>query len=218
MFPWRHIDTVLLDMDGTILDLRFDNHFWLEYMPRRYGEKHGLPAEQARTELLARYRAVEGTLAWYCIDYWSEQLDLDVAALKREVDHLIAIRPSAVEFLDALRHSGKRVLLVTNAHSGSLGLKMEKTRLSGHFDGLISSHALGAPKEDPAFWPRLRDFTAFQPLNTLLVDDNLTILRTAQDYGVAYLLSILRPDSAQPPRIPGQFPAIHDFAELLPLS
>ena len=27
---WRDIDTVLLDMDGTLLDLHYDNHFWLE--------------------------------------------------------------------------------------------------------------------------------------------------------------------------------------------
>src|SRR5690606_507131 len=26
--PWNQIDTVLLDMDGTLLDLHFDNHFW----------------------------------------------------------------------------------------------------------------------------------------------------------------------------------------------
>ncbi|MFV8760570.1 GMP/IMP nucleotidase, partial [Yersinia enterocolitica] len=26
---WQEIDTVLLDMDGTLLDLEFDSHFWL---------------------------------------------------------------------------------------------------------------------------------------------------------------------------------------------
>lgn len=217
MFPWRLIDTVLLDMDGTVLDLRFDNHFWLEHMPRRYGEKHGLPPDRARAELLARYRRVEGTLAWYCIDYWSAELDLDVAALKREVEHLIAVRPYAEAFLDALRSAGKRVLLVTNAHRGSLGLKMEKTRLQGHFDALICAHDLGAPKEDRAFWPRLRARQGFDPAATLLVDDNAGILRTAQDYGIAYLLTVLQPDSAHPPRTPDVFPAVRDFAELLPL-
>ncbi|MEE4376258.1 MAG: GMP/IMP nucleotidase [Candidatus Competibacteraceae bacterium] len=218
MFPWHQIQTVLLDMDGTLLDLRFDNHFWLEYMPQRYGEKQGLSVDQARAELLTRYRAVEGTLDWYCIDYWSEQLDLDVVALKREVAHLIAIRPYAVDFLDTLRNLGKRVVMVTNAHPGSLGLKMEKTRLSGCFDELISSHALGVAKEDPAFWLRLGDVVPFQAKTTLLVDDNLTILQTAQNAGIAYLLSILRPDSTQPPKIAGDFPAIHDFSELLPLG
>ncbi|MCP5420627.1 MAG: GMP/IMP nucleotidase [Gammaproteobacteria bacterium] len=215
--PWRRIDTVLLDMDGTVLDLRFDNHFWLEYMPRRYGEKQGLSVDQARTELLARYRRVEGTLAWYCIDYWAGQLNMDVAALKREVQHLIAVRPNALALLDALRKAGKRLLLVTNAHAHSLSLKMEKTRLQGHFDALICAHDLGLPKEHPEFWPRLRTRQPFDPDRTLLIDDNLAILRTAQQFGIAYLLQVLQPDSTQTPHSPDTFPAVHDFAELLPL-
>jgi HAD superfamily hydrolase (TIGR01509 family) len=216
--PWRHIHTVLLDMDGTLLDLRFDNHFWLEYMPRRYSERHGLDLEQARAELLARYRRVEGTLAWYCLDYWTQELEMEIALLKREVEHLIALHPHAMAFLDAVRTAGKRMLLVTNAHPGSLSLKMEKTQLTGHFDVLISAHELGLAKEQPDFWPRLQEREHFDPATTLLVDDNLTILRTARDYGIAYLVSVLKPDSAHPPKVPGEFPAIHDFSEWLPLE
>ena len=64
----------------------------------------------------------------------------------------------------------------------------------------------------------LRLLEPFEPATTLLVDDNLDILRSAQAHGIAHLLSVLRPDSAQPPKPRGEFPAIHDFAELLPLA
>ena len=216
--PWPRIRTVLLDMDGTLLDLRFDNHFWRELVPVRYAERHGLPLEQARIEVAARTRRVEGTLEWYCLDYWTRELALDIVTLKREIDHLIAVHPHVLEFLDALRTAGKRVVLATNAHHHSLTLKMEKTRLAGHFDAIICAHDLGLVKEQPEFWPRLREQEPFDPATTLLVDDHPAILRTAQAYGIAHLVSVLRPDSAHPPKPPGEFPAIHDFSELLPVT
>ena len=40
MINWKNIDTVLLDMDGTLLDLHFDNHFWQTFVPLRYAQQH----------------------------------------------------------------------------------------------------------------------------------------------------------------------------------
>ena len=216
--PWAQIQTVLLDMDGTLLDLRFDNHFWRELTPRRYAERHGLSLAQARAEVKTRTQAVEGTLNWYCLDYWSRELALDIMAIKREIAHLIAVHPEVRAFLNALGVAGKRTTLVTNAHPHSLALKMEKTRLSGYFDAMICAHDLGLVKEQPEFWPRLQDIEPFDPTTTLLVDDNPAILHTARAFGIAHLVTVLQPDSADPPRTSGEFPAIHHFSELLPIG
>lgn len=218
MISWDQIHTVLLDMDGTLLDLHFDNHFWLEHMPRRYAEERSVPLAEAREQLMALYKAVEGTMDWYCLDYWSDQLGLDVAALKEEVDHLIAVHPHVVTFLDAVRASNRRVVLVTNAHMKSLNLKMSKTQLVGHFDAIICAHDIGVPKEDPGFWGKLQAVELFQREHTLLVDDSLAVLRSAQEYGMGALLCVHQPDSQAPDKDVGEFEAIRSFADIMPVG
>ena len=216
MLDWSQIDTVLLDMDGTLLDLNFDNHFWQEFVPQRFALLHGLSVPQAKRQLQPRFKAMEGRLEWYCLDYWSKELALDIAGLKQEVAGLIAVHPHVIEFLDAVRASGRRMLLVTNAHRDSLALKMEKTCLQAFFDAIISSHDFGLAKEQQGFWQQLQDAHVFEKHRTLLVDDSITVLRSAQAFGIAHLVSISQPDSRAPKREITEFPAIEDFRALMP--
>src|SRR5262245_11278220 len=163
---WPQIETVLLDMDGTLLDLRFDNYFWRELVPQRYAEQNGISVPEAQQLLRPRFAAWEGRLEWYCLEHWTRELGLDLAALKHEAAGLIAWLPSAVEFLERLRPLGKRVVLVTNAHRTVLRLKLERTGLDAHVAVQYSSHDFGLPKEDPAFWERLQVRDAFDPART----------------------------------------------------
>jgi len=216
MIDWNHIDTVLLDMDGTLLDLNFDNHFWREHVPLRYAEKYHLDIASAKQELFPKFRNAEGSIDWYCVDYWSEQLGLDIVMLKQEVDHLIAVHPHVVEFLDRLKVLGKHRALVTNAHHKSLMLKLERTALHHHLDDIICSHEFGVPKEDTSFWGKLQAKLPFDKQRTLLVDDSLPVLRSAHAYGISGLLAVSKPDSKSPPRQVDEFQAIYDFSNIMP--
>jgi putative hydrolase of the HAD superfamily len=213
--PWADIDTVLLDMDGTLLDLHFDNHFWLDHLPRRYAEIHAVTVEQAKAELLPLFRQHAGQLNWYCTDFWSRELELPIRELKREVAHLIALRPDADTFLAALRAAGKRVALITNAHRDSLSLKMERVELAPWFDRLISSHDYGFPKEDQQFWFALQQDFGFDPARSLFIDDSLPILRSAGRFGVAHLLAVREPDSRNGAKDTEEYDAVEDYRQLL---
>ncbi len=217
MINWSAIHTVLLDMDGTLLDLHYDNHFWQEHVPQRYAEKYGLDIKESRRLLAARFKAAEGTLNWYCVDYWSEQLGLDIPLLKQEVEHLIAVHPQVVEFLTALQRTGKHTALVTNAHGKSLQIKMRRTQLGAHFDRIISAHELGLPKEDVRFWSKLQHHVPFEVQHTLLIDDSLPVLRSAQHYGIAHLLAVYQPDTRRPEKEVGEFVALRSFAQIMPV-
>ena len=213
--PWADIDTVLLDMDGTLLDLHYDNHFWLEHLPRRYAELHGISRAMADLELTPLFERNAGQLQWYCLDFWSTELKIPVRELKLETAHLIALRPDADTFLAAIKQAGKRVIMITNAHRDSLSLKLERIELAPYFERLISSHDYGFPKESPAFWDALQADIGFDPSRSLFIDDTLPILRSARDFGVAHLLAVKQPDSKKGPKDTEEFTALGDYRELL---
>jgi GMP/IMP 5'-nucleotidase len=213
---WHDIDTVLLDMDGTLLDRHFDDHFWLEHVPAHWAARNGKDLEFARTHLYALFRSQENTLNWTDLDYWSDCLKLDIPLLKKEVEHLIAVHPFVVEFLLFLKQHRKTVWLVTNAHSKTLDLKMKKTMLGPYFDGIISAHQVGLPKEDHGFWHALQNFVPYTPNRTMLGEDSEANLLTAADYDIEYLIYVGRHSSTAKPLASHKFPTIHYFNQLIP--
>ena len=212
---WRQSDTVLLDMDGTLLDLAFDNRFWLEAVPRCVARARGEPAHEVRERLLDQFAGKQGSLDWYCLDYWSGQLDLDLRALKAASSHRIRYLPGAREFLQQARASGKRLVLVTNAHADTLRVKKGVSGLGDFFQLCLSSHEFGLPKEAPEFWPRLRSRLGFDPQRTLFVDDSQPVLDAAAGSGMAAVVAVSRPDSRHAARSVDRHHAVESVLELI---
>ena len=212
---WRQVSTVLLDMDGTLLDLRFDNYFWLEVVPAEFARVRAIDIACAKRELEPKFAAMQGMLQWYCTDYWSTVLGLDIVGLKERTREHIRYLPGAQRFLERLRASGRRVLLVTNAHHDTLDIKSRHTGIRALVDEVSSSHSLGVPKEHPDFWPRFARHHVFDRRETLFVDDSLPVLRNARTHGITQLFAIAKPDSTLPSRAIDEFPAVEAVAELL---
>jgi GMP/IMP 5'-nucleotidase len=211
---WDHIDTVLLDLDGTLLDLAFDNDFWLEFIPSAYAAMRAMPVQQARDHLTSRFRACEGTMNWYCIDYWSRELGLDVEALKRGQAGRVRWLPGAQDFLRRLRASGRRLVLLTNSHPRVLQIKDEQTGVTRYLDAAFSSHVFGFPKEDAQFWKAVREVEPFDPDRSLFVDDSPAVLRAARAAGIRWIRGVRRADSVRPPRDHEGFAAVDSVNDL----
>lgn len=214
MVDWGNIDFVLLDMDGTLLDLHFDNYFWQHHLPLAYAAKHGMNHDVALALLQEKFHAKRGSLQWYCLDYWASELDLDIVRLKLDVRDRISVRPGAGELLSFLRKSGKRTVLLTNAHPKSMALKMQLTGLAGLLDDLISTHSLGFPKESPRLWYELVAQRGIDLSRSLFIDDTESILDAARDAGVSCVLGVSLPDSHAPAHKAGKYPLIDHFAGL----
>ena len=213
MIDWHTIDTVLLDMDGTLLDLHFDNHFWLQHVPKRYADLHQIDFGSACEALHPHMREIRGSLDWYDVHYWSAYTQMNVMALKNEVSDLIQPRPSAIELLDFL--SAKTLVLATNAHHDVVQLKLSKVPLGDYFDHIFTSHQLGAPKEQQGYWDALQHRIGFDPQRTLFIDDNADVLDSAKCFGIQHLFTIQQPDLHQPAQADNGFVAIEHFDQLM---
>jgi len=212
---WQALDTVLLDLDGTLLDLDFDNHFWQVLVPRVWGEARGLPLEAAQAELVPRFRAREGTLEWYSTQFWSRELGLDIPALKRQDADRVRWLPGAQAFLAEVRRRGKRLVLLTDSHPEAIEVKDSRTGFVALFDRVYSSHGFGAPKMHPGCWQALARSLDYQPARALFVDDTARVLVAAQAAGIGILRAIRRPDSRGVTRGHEEFVAVDSIGELI---
>ena len=214
-FSFHDIEYVLLDMDGTLLDKYFDDYFWEHLVPEKYAEIHNITFGRAKEELMKKYKVHEGTLNWTDLDFWSNQLKIDIPAMKEQIKHLIEVHPHVENFLRMLVKEKKKVFLVTNAHYKSIDLKFKKTLIGKYFDAVLTSFDAGYPKEDIKFWEVAEKRLGFDKGKTLFIDDTEEILKAAKKFGIKYILYKARANSKVKPGRSNDFMHIIDFDELL---
>ena len=212
---WRSIDDVLLDMDGTLLDLHYDATFWLNNVHSIVANLTGEPEHVIQERFHRELKKHEGTLAWYCTDYWADFFGIDLIEAKQQLAHLIRFRPHAQQFLNVLNSLPLRTLIATNAHPDVIQLKLNVVPLEDMVDGIVSSHQYGVAKEHPDFWRALFDEYAINPDRALFMDDSSTVLDAADRAGVREVVEIRHPNLSEPPRSTWK-QGIDDFDVLFP--
>ncbi len=213
--PLKDIKFILLDMDGTLLDLYFDDYFWGHLVPEKYADKHDITFGAAKDLLYKTYKSHEKTLNWTDIDFWSKELHLDIPVLTEQIRHLIEVHPHVIDFLKMLKKQRKKVFLVTNAHYKTVKIKLKKTEIGKYFDSVLCSCDVGYPKESIEFWYKAEKRLRFDKEQALFIDDTEDVLKTARDYGIRYLLFKARANSKLKLKQSKEFLTITDFRELM---
>ena len=212
---WDSIDTVLLDMDGTLLDLHFDFYFWTVHLPTKYSQVHNLDLQEVSESIATRLTEKQGQLQWYCTDYWSDQFQINIIQAQEEVRQLIKERNQVIHFLQQLGNMHKQRILITNSDRPSIKLKFANSQIQPLLDQVISSHDYRVAKEHQKFWHHLQQNINFNPQTTLFIDDSEPVLDSAHQYGIKHLLSIEQPISSQLRETDSKYPMIDEFSVLI---
>ena len=208
---------IMFDMDGTLLDLAFDDLIWNYKLPERHALTHKCALEESHETLYSFYQEHKHTLSWYSSKYWTSKVGVDVLQLQHDFKDKIRPRLGCFELLDFLKQNGYRCWLVTNADRAGLELKLENVALSPYFEVMISSEEIGYSKEFFEFWQILQQKHPFNPQNCFLIDDTAPVLKGAEKFGIKNLITVTQPSSERAERNPLelQYPSIHHLTELI---
>ncbi|KAE9527815.1 GMP/IMP nucleotidase [Testudinibacter aquarius] len=215
IIDWDNIDTILFDLDGTLIDLHLDAYFWKQLVPQTYADKEGLDAQTCHARIQQLYRDIEHSMQWYDIDHWAKTLDLPIREMQRQHALNTQVRSGVYPLLESLQKLDKQLILLTDSHPFSLQVKMDNCNLSSYFEQLLSSHQFQRPKMHSALWQSVYQHCQLNPDRTLLIDDMEPVLDQAKSNQMAYTLGITTPDSQQPPKQFNNHPSITDFQTLL---
>lgn len=185
---WDAIDTVLLDMDGTLIDHHYEAFFWDKLLPKAYARKHRISFGEARQRLKRIYSRQKNTFNWADIDFWQRELGMHLWKMRFQLGHLIRLHPHTLRFLKFLKKRNKRVYLVTGSMPKDRKFKLRHAGIGKYFDAIYSQSDAGVSKYEAAFWERLQKKTGFEKSRALLIDDSLEVLKTAKSFGIMTVL------------------------------
>jgi len=209
---WNSIETFFLDMDGTLLDLAYDNYFWHEHIPALYSKKNGITIQEGTHIFEELYKNKQGTMEWYSISYWSKVLKIDLQLEILKTRNQIKVFDGAIDLLRKLKKHKIKIYLLTNCPREMLDIKMTQTKLWGYFDKIISSEDCGYIKESNEFWSYLNKNIEYNTRTTVFIDDNQNVLRYSKKNGIQNIYCIDFPDSKKDRQIINGYQSIENIS------
>jgi len=182
----------LIDLDGVILDTKYDNYFWQNYIPKIYAQRKNISNEDAVKITHGIFNYKRKSKDWYDIDYWSNILNIDIAEEKKKSENMerMSVIKGSLDTLKKLKDQGINLYLITNAHRKTLEIKLQKFPITKYFIYIICSHELSYIKEDIQFWHILKNKINVDLNKTVLIEDTYDNIVSAHHAGIDSLVYI----------------------------
>jgi putative hydrolase of the HAD superfamily len=180
-----------VDLDGTVIDREFAEHFWMEFMPKLYAESKGVPLEEARRTVYAAYDEVGPLdLRWYLPEYWLDRFGIRANPRELILENAgwLRVYPDAAELLRGLDDG---YVVVASTNSAKIFAEVYQEVLGLRFSAVLSCVSdFGMARKSARFYRMVAERLGVEPGDILHVgDDPERDLLEALEAGVdAYLV------------------------------
>ncbi len=215
---WDKIDTVLLDMDGTLIDKRHEDDFWGEDVPKAYAKKKGISLETAKQIAYKKYHAIEGTYDWSDVGHWEKEFGVKLWGIKKESVMKMRLHPHTLRFLKFLKKNKKKVYLVTASMPRDLKMKLKHLKMTEYFDKIYTQFDINETKTTKQFWIKLQKVNGYDNDRTLLAEDTEAVTNAAKLAGIRWFIYKSLYSSKKPPVTPKGFFCVRHFDEVISLK
>lgn len=183
----KRYDLVSFDMQGSLTESAFSDHFWRELLPREYARLKGLSLAKAKQELGAQFTAMDQyDPLYYDAEYWIRHCECDRTL--REILDASEVRPTmmpgAMEALERIGAEYPMIILSATTHSF---IDVELGALKNKFERVFSSFDdFGLAGKPPEVYEKVARLMGAEPGRCLHVgDDKLMDVVNAKEAGWA---------------------------------
>ena len=167
------IKIVSLDLEGTLVKLRFSEMVWNVGIPKLYSEQKGLPFEEAKRIVLDEYAKVgDERREWYDIKFWFKHFSLngDWRKLMEDYRNELEVYPEVPE---VLKYLSRRYRLILLSNSAREFIEFELEIIGNPFERVFSATSdFNTLKKSTRFYRRICEILDVKPSEMTHVGDH----------------------------------------------
>ncbi|MCK5043097.1 MAG: HAD family hydrolase, partial [Candidatus Aenigmarchaeota archaeon] len=188
------ITHISFDLDGTLVNEKFDKIIWHEEIPKLFAEKNNIDIETATNMVYAEYYRgafIDKVDRWTDISYWFDRLGLDGwNTLMVNMKKHILVYDDTLKMFEQLSARKYKLIIISNAEEKFLDMKLEAEGLKKHFSSVFSAQStFGVRKKNKEIFMKVLERLGIKPENMIHVgNDRYLDLEVPSSVGIKSFL------------------------------
>ena len=172
----KKIRVISFDVDGTLVDQRFNDLIWENDIPALVAERRKWDFKKAKDFCLSEYKKLgDKDLRWYDVEYWLGKFNVPIPAkdIFKKREESIVVYPDVLPVMEELKRQGFRIIIITCMPR--IFLKEKIRKFDFHFEKVFSTISDFKKVKSPGIYMHISHLIETSPSDILHIGDHHTL-------------------------------------------